>query len=150
MPRPEAKAIKANYISTTKYSLLTFLPLALLIQFKRYANVYFLICAILQSIPLISPLSPFSAVAPLIFVLTLSMVREGFEDYKRWRSDKTDNSQLTHCFDGKGLVKREWKDIRCGDYIKIHKDEIIPADVMILVSSGTSGISYVETASLDG
>jgi phospholipid-transporting ATPase len=63
-------------------------------QFRRYANVYFLACAILQSISVISPLQPFSAVAPLIFVLSLSLAREGFEDYKRWRSDEADNSQL--------------------------------------------------------
>jgi magnesium-transporting ATPase (P-type) len=78
------------------------------------------------------------------------MVREGFEDYKRWKSDKTDNSQLSHCFHEKEFAETEWKDIRQGDYIRIHKDEMIPADVLILISSASSGISYVETSSLDG
>jgi hypothetical protein len=32
-----------NYISTTKYNLLSFLPLNLFEQFRRIANVYFLI-----------------------------------------------------------------------------------------------------------
>lgn len=64
-----------NYVSTTKYNLITFLPLSLILQFRRYANIYFLACAILQSIPLISPLSPLSAILPLIFVLSLSMIR---------------------------------------------------------------------------
>ena len=88
VPRVSAEKPKSNYISTTKYNIITFIPLALLLQFKRYANIYFLFSAILQSIPLISPLSPISAIAPLTFVLALSMVREGFEDYKRWKSDQ--------------------------------------------------------------
>jgi hypothetical protein len=75
VPRQLTKKAKSNYISTNKYNLLTFLPIALLTQFKRYANIYFLVCAILQSIPVISPLQPFSAVAPLTFVITLSLIR---------------------------------------------------------------------------
>ena len=46
-------------------------------QFKRYANIYFLVSAIIQSIPILSPLNPFSAISPLVFVLALSMIREG-------------------------------------------------------------------------
>lgn len=48
---------------------------SLLIQFYRLANIYFLIIAILQSIPIISPLSPVTAWAPLIVVLAISMLR---------------------------------------------------------------------------
>lgn len=94
-PVPHKAKLQTNYISTTKYNIITFLPLALIIQFKRYANIYFLISAIMQSIPLISPLSPFSAVAPLIFVISLSMIREGYEDYQRYKSDKESNSRKT-------------------------------------------------------
>jgi phospholipid-transporting ATPase len=76
-----------NYLSTTKYTWYTFLPLSLVLQFTRVANIYFLITAILQSIPEISPLHPFSAIAPLLFVLGVAMIRDGIEDYFRFRSD---------------------------------------------------------------
>ena len=92
MPCPQGVELPTNYISTTKYNILTFFPLALLLQFKRYANFFFLINAILQSIPLISPLNAASAITPLVFVVGLSMLREGYEDYKRYRSDQKDNS----------------------------------------------------------
>lgn len=92
------KKFPSNYVSTTKYNLLTFVPLALILQFRRYANLYFLACAIMQSIPLISPLSPLSAVLPLVFVISLSMAREAFEDYKRYKSDKAANSNLAHVY----------------------------------------------------
>lgn len=73
----------SNFISTSHYTAINFLPMSLLLQFKRYANIYFLFIAILQSIPTISPLTPFSAIAPLIFVLGVSMMREAAEDYER-------------------------------------------------------------------
>ena len=64
---------------TTKYSLLSFVPLALILQFNRLANIYFLITAIIQSIPVISPLPWYSAVLPLALVLTVSLLREAAE-----------------------------------------------------------------------
>jgi|JI6StandDraft_1071083.scaffolds.fasta_scaffold74587_1 magnesium-transporting ATPase (P-type) len=97
----------------------------------------------MQSIPLLSPLNPSSAVAPLIFVLALSMIREGVEDYKRWRSDKRDNGQLTHRFEGDNFHKCKWEDLKAGDFIRIDKEETISADVLVMLSSSPSGISYV-------
>ena len=47
----------------------------LILQFKRFANIYFLIIAILQTIPAISPLGPLTAWGPLIVVLGISMIR---------------------------------------------------------------------------
>ena len=80
---------KSNYIRTTKYSAITFLPVCLLNQFKRLANIYFLIMAILQSISIISPLNPTTAILPLAFVIAVSMLREGIEDYMRYSADKS-------------------------------------------------------------
>ena len=38
----------SNRISTTKYNILTFLPLFLFDQFRRYANLFFLFIILLQ------------------------------------------------------------------------------------------------------
>lgn len=73
--------LPCNEIDTAKYNLITFLPKSLLLQFTRLSNVVFLANIVLQSIPLISTISPISAISPLAFVLTLSMLREGYEDY---------------------------------------------------------------------
>ena len=43
--------------------------------------------AILQSIPVLSPLPPITAIAPLVMVLAISMIREAFEDWGRYKSD---------------------------------------------------------------
>ena len=75
--------LKDNTITTTKYNIFTFIPKGLLYQFSRASNVYFLFTAIIQSIPIISPLTSLTAIVPLIFVLGVSMIREAIEDLVR-------------------------------------------------------------------
>ena len=80
---------KDNIITTSKYNILTFIPKGLLYQFSRLSNIYFLFTAIIQSIPLISPLTSLTAIIPLIFVLGVSMIREGIEDLVRKNYDNS-------------------------------------------------------------
>ncbi len=79
------KAFKypSNRIKTSKYNIVNFIPKCLLIQFMRIANFYFLATAIVQSIKIISPYEPFTAIAPLGFVLLVSLIREGIDDIVR-------------------------------------------------------------------
>ena len=67
-----------NKVETTKYSWWSFLPKAIIIQFVRPANFVYLLSAILQSIDVISSLTPITAIAPFVFVLGISLIREGF------------------------------------------------------------------------
>ncbi|KAG0484211.1 hypothetical protein HPP92_008290, partial [Vanilla planifolia] len=57
--RFEASNLKydLNYVSTTKYTLATFLPKSLFEQFRRVANFYFLVTGCLA----FTPLAPYSA-----------------------------------------------------------------------------------------
>ena len=121
-----------------------------MLQFKRYANVYFLLTAILQSIKQISPLDPITGWAPLVFVIGLSMLREGLEDYFRHKSDIEMNS--TPCkvyFEGKFITK-QWAEIMVGDIILVEEMEVFPADLIVLATNQESGNCYMETSSLDG
>lgn len=85
----EKKPLKycSNYISTTKYNIITFLPKALFEQFRRVANLYFLMAAIVSATTNLSPFSAFSMVAPLVFVVGLSMAKEALEDSRRFVQD---------------------------------------------------------------
>ena len=70
-----------NYIKTSKYSVLTFLPLNLFEQFQRLANFYFLCLLVLQVIPAISSLTPITTAVPLIGVLALTAVKDAYDDF---------------------------------------------------------------------
>lgn len=72
-----------NYVSTTKYNVVTFLPRALFEQFRRVANLYFLLAAILCVTPL-APFDKVSVIAPLVFVVGISMLKEAIEDWHRF------------------------------------------------------------------
>ncbi|SCU90430.1 LADA_0F04016g1_1 [Lachancea dasiensis] len=48
------------------------------------------------------------------------------------------------------FVKDYWKSVKVGDIIRIHNDDEIPADVLLLSSSDADGACYVETKNLDG
>jgi hypothetical protein len=42
---------KNNTVRTNKYTVLTFLPLNLMVQFSKMANVYFLMLTLMEFIP---------------------------------------------------------------------------------------------------
>ncbi|KAM3268670.1 putative phospholipid-transporting ATPase 4 [Capsicum chacoense] len=140
-----------NFISTTKYNVITFLPKALFEQFRRVANLYFLLCAILTLTTDLSPFDPFSTVAPLVFVVGLSMAKEGLEDSKRFLQDMNVNRRKAsvHSIDGV-FEDKPWMKIRVGDVLKVNKDQFFPCDLLLLSSSYEDGICYVETMNLDG
>lgn len=71
----------SNYVETTKYSYISFIPKSIFFQFCRLANLYFLCTAILQSLPGLSPIHPMTAIGPLMLVLVVAMVKEAIEDY---------------------------------------------------------------------
>lgn len=144
------KFFPTNFISTSKYTLITFFPLALILQFRRYANVYFLITAILQTIPAISPLTPATAWIPLIFVLGLSIIREGIEDYNRHKSDVELNSMICSVYREGKFQKIQWADVHVGDIVLVEEQETFPADLVVLATSLANGNCYIETSSLDG
>lgn len=74
------RRLPSNLITTTKYSFWTFIPKNLFEQFRRMTNCYFLIIVIITFIPEISPLTPWTSVLPLAFVLGVTALKEAYED----------------------------------------------------------------------
>eukprot|EP00742_Colponemidia_sp_Colp-10_P004432 GILJ01004732.1.p1 GENE.GILJ01004732.1~~GILJ01004732.1.p1 ORF type:complete len:1202 (-),score=174.20 GILJ01004732.1:68-3673(-) len=140
----------ANDVITARYTIWNFLFISLFLQFLRLANIYFLLVAVLQSIPEISPLAPFSAVTPLAFVLGVSLARDAVEDWGRHKDDKFVNNQHAEVYRPEGWVQVTWKEVLMGDIVRVKDKEPFPSDLVLLNSSETDGVAYIETASLDG
>ncbi|XP_012468756.1 putative phospholipid-transporting ATPase 9 [Gossypium raimondii] len=139
-----------NYVRSTKYTLATFFPKSLFEQFRRVANFYFLICAILSFTPL-SPYSAVSNVLPLVVVIGATMGKEAVEDWRRKKQDTEVNNRKVKMHQSDGIFEpTKWIDLKVGDIVKVEKDEFFPADLILLSSSYEEAICYVETMNLDG
>lgn len=107
MPLPRSELKKSgdpkgtyprNKVRTSKYTMVSFLPRFLFEQFRRIANVYFLLLIILQvrqeftagaTVPQI-------AMLPLVAILTITAIKDGIEDYRRHVLDnQVNNSAVT-------------------------------------------------------
>lgn len=141
-----------NYVSTSKYNVLTFVPKFLVEQFSKYANVFFLFTACIQQIPGVSPTNRWTTIVPLALVLLASAFKEIKEDIKRHQSDSELNARISHVLDpGTGSFEpRRWRHMRVGDIVRVENNEFFPADLVLLSSSEPEGLCYIETANLDG
>ena len=142
--------LKNNNITTTKYNIFTFIPKGLLYQFSRLSNVYFLFTAIIQSIPIISPLTSLTAIVPLIFVLGVSMIREAIEDLVRNNYDNLNNEEEILVYRNNKFVKSISKTLRHGEIVLVYENHNIPSDMILIDTGFGEGTCYVETSSLDG
>uniref|UniRef100_A0A023FL13 Putative P-type atpase n=1 Tax=Amblyomma cajennense TaxID=34607 RepID=A0A023FL13_AMBCJ len=139
-----------NYIKTSKYSLLTFLPRNLFEQFQRLANFYFLCLLVLQMIPQISSLTPWTTAVPLVVVLSLTALKDAIDDIQRHQSDNQVNNRLSKVLRNGQLVEERWHKVQVGDIIFMENDQFVAADLLLLSTSEPNGLCYIETAELDG
>ncbi|KAH8909830.1 phospholipid-translocating P-type ATPase [Coniochaeta sp. PMI_546] len=149
-PANSANKYANNYISTTKYNAVTFLPKFLFEQFSKFANIFFLFTAGLQQIPNLSPTNKYTTIGPLIVVLLVSAGKELVEDYRRRQGDKALNNSKARVLRGSSFEETKWINVSVGDIIRVESEEPFPADLVLLASSEPEGLCYVETANLDG
>ncbi|KAK4122150.1 phospholipid-translocating P-type ATPase [Parathielavia appendiculata] len=98
-------AYVTNFIRSSRYTVWSFLPKQLVFQFSKLANFYFLVVGILQMIPGLSTTGTWTTIGPLIAFVALSMAKEGYDDYRRYKLDKLENRSLACVLDPEGTVK---------------------------------------------
>lgn len=81
-----------NGIKTTKYTPLFFIPMNLFEQFHRLANIYFVGLAILNFIPVVNAFQPEVALIPICVMLCLTALKDAWEDFRRYQSDRKLNN----------------------------------------------------------
>ncbi|XP_075853981.1 phospholipid-transporting ATPase VD isoform X2 [Microcebus murinus] len=141
-----------NRIRTTKYTLLNFVPRNLFEQFHRAANLYFLFLVVLNWVPLVEAFQKEITMLPLLVVLMIIAIKDGLEDYRKYKIDKQINNLVTKVYSRKEkkYMDRRWKEVTVGDFIRLSCNEVIPADMVLLFSSDPDGICHIETSGLDG
>lgn len=85
-----------NTITSSKYSVYTFLPKQLRAQLSKLANCYFLVVAIMQMVPSWSTTGKYTTIVPLMIFMGISMAREAYDDWRRHGHDREENNKTTH------------------------------------------------------
>ncbi|KAJ8073629.1 putative aminophospholipid-translocase [Marasmius tenuissimus] len=175
----------ANIVRNQKYNAFTFLPIVFYEQFKFFFNLYFLLVALSQFVPALKIGFILTYIAPLAFVLFVTMGKEAYDDYKRYLRDREANSQkylileppssssntTTHNLNHLNHSNSDLEStafstsyldrnantrsvpsssIRVGDLIRLEKNQRVPADLVLLKTSDTSGTCFIRTDQLDG
>ena len=88
-----------------------------------------------------------SFVAPLVFVLSVTMIKEFYDDNSRRKKDNEINSTTFLCLDlmGGKFRKVQSKKLRVGDLVVLHPNERAPADMLLLWTSDESGSVFIRT-----
>ncbi len=139
-----------NEIHTSRYTWYFFIFQNLQEQAQRIANFYFTCIAIIQLF-IESAVSPVTSILPLVFVVGLSMVKQGYEDYLRHKADREVNNACVQLISENGsLMSKRAHEITVGDIVLIRAGDTFPCDLVLLSSSEPTGECFVTTASLDG
>lgn len=107
-------------------------------------------------------------IAPLALVLTVTIGKEAYDDWKRHQRDKEANSQrylilqrpsnneppsspqeeyLSNHANTRSVPSSS---LRVGDLILLEKNQRVPADLVLLRTSDASGTCFIRTDQLDG
>ncbi|KAK4104842.1 phospholipid-translocating P-type ATPase [Parathielavia hyrcaniae] len=82
-----------NIVSNAKYTAWSFLPVTLYNEFSFFFNMYFLLVALSQAIPALRIGYLSTYIAPLAFVLVITLGKEAYDDIERRRRDNEANSE---------------------------------------------------------
>lgn len=85
-------------------------------------------------------------------VLFLTMLKEAYEDYQRYKAQKEVNKKKAKVYnhETKKFEFKKWENIKAGQVIRLEKDGEVPADTLVIYTSNISGLVFVDTMALDG
>ena len=78
------------------------------------------------------------------------MIKQGYEDFKRHLADRKMNEKKIQLVRRGKIVKIESKDLKVGDIVRVERDQMFPADLVLISTSSPDGKCFVMTANLDG
>lgn len=142
--------LSTNRINNQRYTLLSFVPKVVFEQFRFFYNFFYLLLCITQLIPMLKVGLLFSYVAPLAFVLLMTLLKEAYDEINRWRRDKDMNNQVYMIWNGGEFMPTKSMDIKEGNIMEIKAGSRIPADCLLLWTSDESHAVFIKTDQLDG
>lgn len=88
--------------------------------------------------------------APLIFVVFTTAVKQAYEDWLRHKTDRATNNRMIPVLKNDKMDEIRSELIRVGDIVLLKDNEEIPCDMVVISSNSSNGSCHVTTANLDG
>jgi phospholipid-translocating ATPase len=92
----------------------------------------------------------FTYIAPLVFVLTVTMLKEAYDDLQRMLRDRelnnftypvlTNNEDIERAF-----VDTKSAELKVGMIVKLTKGQRVPADLLLLYTTEKNGSVFIKT-----
>jgi phospholipid-translocating ATPase len=100
----------------------------------------------------------FTYIAPLVFVILVTLFKEAYDDIYRWKQDKKSNSETyTKILNNGNKISVKSSEIQVGDLLEINQNERLPADLILLKTfvenledDNKDESCYIRTDQLDG
>ncbi|KAI5149682.1 phospholipid-transporting ATPase [Nematocida ausubeli] len=155
---PKSFQHKTNSISTTSYTLITFLPGRLAKEMTKTFNLFFVILCCIVMIPNLTSFSKSSYILCISFYICTSILKTGINEIKKYRLDRKINKREVDVIRHENLTKIWREDINVGERVIIKKGEIIPVNTLVLGaytekgrgSGGCVPQIHIETSAIDG
>lgn len=151
----EKKTFCDNKVVTAHYTWWNFLPVNIYEQFHIIANFFFLLISIMYFFG-DTPINPATTIAPLVAVVSISILKDAYDDMKRHKEDRSFNRtsfhilRLDHASNTLKWESRFSEEIRCGDVIACEEGHFFPCDMVLLSSCHSNGKVFITTDNLDG
>lgn len=92
----------------------------------------------------------FTYVAPLVFVLAVTMLKEAYDDVNRYLRDKElNNTSYLRLTRERGYEPTPAAALRVGDIVQLASKQRVPADMVLLRTAAANGSSFIKTDQLE-
>ena len=152
-----------NKRKSTRYTWLTFFPIAFALQFRKVVYIFYIITGVFNFYKPIQVNMPIVVIGPTIIIMCIGIVNEFIAELKRSRDDKKVNATPVKrlalpdspLYSANGKDKLQFEDaclaeVLVGDIIKISDGQQVPADCILLKVADDKPEAYVKTSALDG
>lgn len=88
---------------------------------------------------------------PLAFIVLVSAVRAGREDYDKHQADNKRNSYKYEVLsENGGLVETKAGDLHAGMIVKVKQNDMVPVDMLFLGGQLAKGHCFIDKSNLNG
>lgn len=147
---------RTNRVSTTSYSLLSFLPARMFRECTKSYNIFFLFMCCIVLIPGLTKFSRSAYILCVIMIISVNILKAAVQEMRKYAADQKINTERRTVIRNRRISEINREDINTAERILIRKGESVPVDILLLgaykedrVESAYSEI-YIETSALDG